>query len=220
MDLLKLWTTCASNQIVMDKEQMDQLERYAQELKYWNEKVNMISRQDIDNIYERHILHSLSILKYVDIRPKAKCLDIGTGGGLPGLPIKIALPEIDMLMIDSIGKKIKMVEMFAKHTDLRKVNAMNIRAELLAEDKNKHGYYDFIMSRAVARITKLILWSQPLLKSGGKYLFLKGGDLSEEIDEAKAQFKSLNIEEVQIDILGSEWFKSEEKKLLICTFNK
>lgn len=220
MDILKLWTICASNQIVLVKEQMDQLQRFADELRYWNEKVNMISRQDIDNIFERHILHSLSILKYIDIPDKAKCLDIGTGGGLPGLPLKIARPEIDMLMIDSIGKKIKVVEMFAKHTELRKVNAMKVRAEDLATDKNMNQYFGFIFSRAVARITMLISWSKPMLKPGGKYIFLKGGDLNDEIIEAKSDFKSLSIQEIDIDILGYDWFKIEGKKLLICTFDK
>lgn len=220
MDNLKLWTICATNGIMLEKEQIEMLERYSNELKYWNEKINMISRQDIDNIYERHILHSLSILKYIDLKPRAVCLDIGTGGGLPGIPIKIAVPTLDMLLIDSIAKKIKMVEMFSKHTALKKFNSRQIRAEELAQSKSHQKVYDYIFSRAVAKISKIVAWSYPILKNSGKYILLKGGDLSEEINEAKSEFNNLHIEEIQIEIMGSDWFTNEEKKLLICSFNK
>jgi 16S rRNA (guanine527-N7)-methyltransferase len=220
MDSLKMWTICASNGIVLDKEQVEMLERYANELVYWNDKVNMISRKDTENVFERHILHSLSILKYIQPKKKAKCLDIGTGGGLPGIPIKIAHPDIYMTMIDSIGKKVKMTDMFAKHTELRNISAKKIRAEDLAKDLKNRKHYDLIFSRAVARISKLVEWSKNMLKDDGKYILLKGGELSEEIKEAKNEFRSLNIKEIQIDLMGAEWFNHENKKLLICSFDK
>ena len=100
MTPLDFWTTCSANDIVLEKEQVDALKRYHDELIYWNAKVNMISRKDEDNVWDRHILHSLAILKYVTIRPKARVLDVGTGGGLPGIPIKIARPDLKMLLVD------------------------------------------------------------------------------------------------------------------------
>lgn len=218
MDLVKFWTICSTNSIVLSKEQLKIIERYANELKYWNSKVNLISRKDEENIFERHILHSLSILKYVDFPPKSKVLDVGTGGGLPGIPVKIANPEIDMLLVDSISKKIKMTKMFAQHTGLRKIEAICTRAEDLAKDNNYIKRYDFIISRAVAKIELIIDWTKFLAKDKAKFILLKGGDLSEEINSAKIIYPKLKIEEIEINLLGEPYFLNENKKLLICYF--
>jgi 16S rRNA (guanine527-N7)-methyltransferase len=220
MDLVKFWTICSSNAIVLTLEQLHSIERYANELKYWNSKVNLISRKDEDNIFERHILHSLSILKYVDMPAKSRVLDVGTGGGLPGIPIKIANPEIDLLMVDSINKKIKITKMFAQHTGLRKIEAKWIRTEDLAGDFENRRNFDFVVSRAVARIELIIDWTKLIVKNNTKYLLLKGGDLSEEIESAKNIYPELNIKEIDIDMLGVPYFKEDGKKLLICSFAK
>ncbi|MBK6760935.1 MAG: class I SAM-dependent methyltransferase [Ignavibacteria bacterium] len=119
MTPVDFWTTCSANNIVIDKAQVDALKRYHDELLYWNKKVNMISRKDEENVWERHILHSLTLMKYVTFPQKARVLDVGTGGGLPGLPIKIARPDLKMLLVDSIRKKTSMTDMFAQHTDSR-----------------------------------------------------------------------------------------------------
>ncbi|MGB9912782.1 MAG: 16S rRNA (guanine(527)-N(7))-methyltransferase RsmG, partial [Candidatus Kapaibacteriota bacterium] len=119
MELTEFWTILSANGIILEVEQLKQIERFVKELTYWNDKINLISRKDIDNILENHILHSLSILKYVEIPQKANTLDVGTGGGLPGIPLKIARPDINMILIDSIAKKIKITDMLAKHTGLR-----------------------------------------------------------------------------------------------------
>ncbi len=218
MDLVKFWTICSTNSIVLSKEQLKIIERYANELKYWNSKVNLISRKDEENIFERHILHSLSILKYVDFPPKSKVLDVGTGGGLPGIPIKIANPDIDMLLVDSISKKIKMTKMFAQHTSLRKIEAICTRAEDLAKDNNYIKRYDFIISRAVAKIELIIDWTKFLAKDKAKFILLKGGDLREEINSAKMIYPKLKIDEIEINLLGEPYFLNENKKLLICYF--
>ncbi|MFH1050619.1 MAG: 16S rRNA (guanine(527)-N(7))-methyltransferase RsmG [bacterium] len=196
---------------------MKLIERYRDELKYWNSKVNMISRQEEDEILEKQILHSLSILKYVDLKVKAKCLDIGTGGGLPGISLKIARQDIDMLMIDSIQKKIKMTEMFAKHTGLKKIEVFCTRAETMAEQNKYVNSFDYIFARAVKKINVVLNWIKPLLKKDGSVIFLKGGNLNEEIDEAKKYSSNLEVREVGIKINGFPWFEENEKKVIICT---
>jgi 16S rRNA (guanine527-N7)-methyltransferase len=219
MDLVKFWTTCSSNNIVLTLEQLKTLERYHDELKYWNAKVNLISRQDEDNILERHILHSLSIVKYVDFPPKSKVLDVGTGGGLPGIPVKIACPEIDILLVDSINKKIKIAQMLAKHTGLRKIEALWTRAEALGENPEYRRKFDFVITRAVGKLEVIIDWTKLLIKQNAKIILLKGGDLSEEINAVKSRHQNFKVKEIEIDMLGVPYFKEEGKKILICHFD-
>jgi 16S rRNA (guanine527-N7)-methyltransferase len=220
MDKLDFWTKCSTNGIVLEKEQVDVFERYYRDLIYWNEKINLISRKDIDNIVDRHLIHSLTILKYFDIPEKSRILDIGTGGGLPGLAIKIALPSVKMFLVDSIRKKAKTTEMFALHTGLRDITVFADRAEDIGDHQNFNRYFDFIIARAVGKTDKLISWSYNYLKPSGKFIFLKGGDLSLEIDDAQNRFSNLTIKEIEIDFLGIDWFKKEEKKLIVCEFSK
>ena len=220
MNLIELWTICSTNNIVLSKEQMFALERFHNEILHWNKKINLISRMDEDNIYIRHILHSLSIVKYVDIPLKSKCLDIGTGGGFPGIPIKIAIPEINMLLVDSIKKKVSVAEMLAKHTDLRKISALCSRVEDLASNKQYKNSFNFIFARAVARMNDLVSWSKDLIAKDGKFVFLKGGPLDEEIRFLKRDFPNIEVEEIKINMLGVDWFHKEEKKIIICQFKK
>lgn len=219
MDWLEFWTICSANGIVMEKNQIDDIKRYAGELLKWNKKVNMISRKDEDNIPIRHILHSLSVLKYYTIPQKSYCLDVGTGGGLPGIPISIARPDLHVLMVDSIAKKIKVTKMLADHAGRNNLSARCIRAEELASEKQHKYRYDFIFARAVKRIERVLSWIKPLMKKDGKVIFYKGGDLAEEIDEAKKIFPKLSVEEKDIEIIGVDWFKNEEKKLVVCNFD-
>ena len=167
MEYTEFWTILSANNIVLNVGQIEQFKRYEKELLYWNEKINLISRQDEQNVLEKHFLHCLSILKYIEFPKKARCLDIGTGGGFPGLPLKIAEPEIYMTLADSIRKKLKTTEMFAKHTGLRNIECKLGRVEDLARDKKYNQYFDIICSRAVAQTVKLIDWSLPLLKNMG-----------------------------------------------------
>jgi 16S rRNA (guanine527-N7)-methyltransferase len=195
---------------------MDNINRFHDELVIWNDRINMVSRQDVDNLYERHILHSLTILKYATIAPKARCMDVGTGGGFPGIPLKIALPEIQMLLVDSIAKKSKAAGMFAQHTGLRHISAQTVRAEALADKAEFRKVFDVITARAVAPLVQLVSWVEPLLKPTAQMLFLKGGDLEAEIAEAVKKFPTLAVEEIAIEMSGTNWFKAQEKKLLIC----
>ncbi len=217
MDITKFWTVCASNGFGLDREQMERIERFVGELHHWNEKVNLISRQDEPHILERHILHSMTILKYYTPPQKARCMDIGTGGGFPGIPLKIARPDLIMTLVDSIGKKVKIADMMGKHTLLRDIEGVNARAEALVDNPKFRKAFDTIVSRAVAPLVQLLSWSEHLLKPGATFVTLKGGDLANEIAEAQKKFPSLNVEEHQIEILGAEWFTTQEKKVLICT---
>jgi len=153
----------------------------------WNDKINVISRKDIDALYEKHILHSLAIAAWFDFIPGIEIIDIGTGGGFPGIPLAIFFPEVKFLLVDSIGKKIKVVKDIAEKTGLKNVETLHGRAE---EVRNRK--FDFAVSRAVAPLKDLWTWSKPLLKNERKLdgfknglICLKGGDLSTEISESR-----------------------------------
>ncbi len=218
MDLVKFWTICSANSIVLSEEQIKQFERLEGELRYWNEKVNLISRKDEDNIFERHFLHSLSILKYIDIKNKANCLDFGTGGGFPGIPLKIARPDLSFLLVDSIKKKVKITDMLAKHTGLRNIKAISERIEDIASDKKNKEKYDYIFARAVGKLDILIAWAHNLIKPNGKFIFLKGGDLEQEIQQTQTKYTSIKINVININMFGADFFEKEEKKIIVCEF--
>jgi 16S rRNA (guanine527-N7)-methyltransferase len=217
MEYTEFWTILSANNIVITVEQIEQFKRYEKELLYWNEKINLISRQDEQNILAKHFLHCLSILKYIEFPKKARCLDIGTGGGFPGLPLKIALPEIYMTLSDSIKKKLKTTEMFAKHTGLRNIECKLGRVEDLEKEKKYNKFFDIICSRAVAQTVKLIDWSLPFLKSTRKFIFLKGGDLKNEKKKKKIKYPQLNFTVIEIALLGCDWMKNEEKKIIVAS---
>lgn len=147
----------------------------------WNSKINVVSRKDIDELYLRHVLHSLGIAKIQPFLPKSKVLDVGTGGGFPGIPLAILFPEVQFHLVDSIGKKIKVVEEVVEGLKLKNVKATNDRVE------NVSGKYDFIVSRAVAQMETFVHWvntkiaKKSLHERKNGILYLKGGDLSEEL---------------------------------------
>ncbi|MDC1069055.1 16S rRNA (guanine(527)-N(7))-methyltransferase RsmG [Candidatus Kapabacteria bacterium] len=213
MDIVKLWTLCSSNGIILEADMRDNITRYATELKYWNSKVNLISRKDEDNIFERHILHSLSILKFIDPKPKARVVDIGTGGGLPGIPVKIARPDLFMYLIDSIAKKTKMTEMLANHTGLKNIRTINARAEHLHQELDVK--FDLVIARAVAPARKIFNWTQKIIKPNAKYALLKGGDLDMEIFDLEEFATDYSITVHPLNLVGYEEFNKDEKKIII-----
>jgi 16S rRNA (guanine527-N7)-methyltransferase len=153
--------------------------------KDWNDKINVISRKDIDNLYINHVLHSMGIAKVMPFKPGASVLDVGTGGGFPGIPLAILFPETQFHLVDSIGKKINVVKGVADGLGLKNVRAEQIRAEQIK------GQYDFIVSRAVTRIKEFYGWVHNKVKAESIHdldngiLYLKGGDLDEELAELK-----------------------------------
>lgn len=159
----------------------------------WNEKINVISRKDIENLYINHVLHSLGIAKVQTFKPGSDILDVGTGGGFPGIPLAILFPETNFHLVDSIGKKITVVNEVAKGIGLTNVKAEQARAEQLK------GEYDFIVSRAVTRIKEFYQWIHRKTKATSVHerengiLYLKGGDLEEELNELKKPYQLYNL---------------------------
>jgi 16S rRNA (guanine527-N7)-methyltransferase len=149
----------------------------------WNAKINVISRKDIDELYTRHVLHSLGIAKIIEFRPGSKIMDVGTGGGFPGIPLAILHPEVDFYLIDVIAKKIKVVNEVAAALELKNVKAEQKRAELVKQE------YDFIVSRAVTNMPDFVNWVDDNVSKKQNHelangiLYLKGGDLTEELKD-------------------------------------
>lgn len=161
----------------------------------WNEKINVISRKDIDNLYVNHVLHSLGIAKVNAFKPGSAVLDVGTGGGFPGIPLAILFPETSFHLVDSIGKKITVVNNVAQGLGLKNVKAEQIRAEELK------GSYDFVVSRAVTRIHEFYYWINKRVSSKSTntlfngILYLKGGDLEEEMAELRKPYRIFELQE-------------------------
>lgn len=201
----------------LTNEQISQFSLLAKLFPEFNLQVNMISRKDVENLEERHILHSLAIAKYINFKSQTRILDIGTGGGFPGLPLAIMFPDCKFYLVDSIGKKINVVNELSSQLELKNVVAINARAESLDID------VDFVVSRAVAPISDLYRWSKNRLtkdkyndKPNG-YILLKGGNLTDEKNEFKEMLrKSIKIQEVPLDTYFKEEF-FDTKKIIYFT---
>lgn len=174
--------------------QMEQFTALYELYKDWNEKINVISRKDIDALYEKHVLHSLSIAAIADFPDGMQVLDLGTGGGFPGIPLAIFFPEVKFHLVDAIGKKIKVVQGVAESLNLQNVTTAHTRAEDIKDRK-----FDIVVSRAVAPLKDLWRWSKPLIKKAPAHeqqpglICLKGGDLTEEIAESSVKPRLTNV---------------------------
>lgn len=176
----------------------------------WNEKINVVSRKDIDGLYEKHVLHSLSIAAAFEFVPGTEVIDIGTGGGFPGIPLAIFFPEVKFYLADSIAKKLKVVQAVAEGAGINNITVQHTRAEEIKGRK-----FDFAVSRAVAPLKELWKWARPLLKTSPRegnqqpgLICLKGGDLAAEIHESQTRPRVMEIQ----DLFKEEFFK--EKYLL------
>lgn len=201
---------------------MDRLVQYAELLRDWNAKINLISRKDEENILERHILHSLTLAMPIvcefDFAGK-HVIDVGTGGGLPGIPLKIAVPSMDITLVDSVRKKISAVQSMISKLGLQGILATAIRSEDLAKDQNHTHAYDVIISRAVAELKDLIGFTYELLKPGGVLFSLKGGDLTAEIERAERIKGVASVTVKPLALNGYDEFAKEGKKLVRVDFN-
>lgn len=185
------------------REQFSELETLYND---WNSQINVISRKDTDNFFERHVLHSLAIAKVMSFKDGSKILDIGTGGGFPGIPLAILFPECEFLLVDSIGKKIKVVNHVAQALKLTNVRGVHERAEKINEQ------FDFIVSRAVTAMPKFLNWTKGKFLKENKndfmngILYLKGGDLSEEMAPVKKAVQYFDI----TDFFEEEFFETKK----------
>lgn len=173
--------------------QIEQFSKLEELYTHWNAQINVISRKDIEELYIRHVLHSLAIAKVQEFKPGSKILDIGTGGGFPGIPLAILFPEVDFYLVDSIGKKIKVVKEVSEALGLKNVRADHMRAEKVKEE------FDFIVSRAVTKMDDFVKWTRNKISKKQNHelkngiLYLKGGDLSQELQNfPKAKSFNLN----------------------------
>ena len=202
MDIVEKYFTGLSDKQV---EQFRQLEGLYRE---WNEKINVISRKDIDALSVHHVLHSLAIAKVISFKGGTKVLDVGTGGGFPGIPLAIMFPEVDFFLVDSIGKKIKVVEGVAGALGLKNVTARQVRVETMKEK------IDFIVSRAVTAFPAFVSLTRNRIRESSfndlanGILYLKGGDFEEEIKDFRNRVSIYNIP----DFFEEEFF--ETKKLI------
>lgn len=161
----------------------------------WNSKINVISRKDMDNFVEHHVLHSLSVAKVIKFKTMADIMDLGTGGGFPGIPLAIMFPDANFYLVDSIGKKIKVVKDVAEQLDLKNVTAEQIRAEQVQRD------FDFVVSRAVTDLSQFVGWVKGKIsdihyhKLRNGIIYLKGGDLTEEIAPFRKKVRTWDIAE-------------------------
>ena len=227
-----LQTICRKNDLIVSDEQVGLLERYVDYLLEWNRKVNLISRQDEELVWQNHILHSVCLLFRLRLRKNSKIMDLGTGGGLPGIPLKILLPDSEILLIDSTRKKITAVQDMLRALDLGGIVGLWGRAEELAKDPKLHSHFDYIVARAVAPLNDLIAWSKPFLRPSPEaphpegtdqppppaLIAPKGGDLGQEIDEAKREQNARSIEVVDLVFPGSEEISTSGKKIVVVKF--
>lgn len=190
----------------LSPKQKDQFAKLFDLYKDWNDKINVVSRKDIENLYINHVLHSLGIAKVMAFKPGASVLDVGTGGGFPGIPLAILFPETNFHLVDSIGKKITVVKGVAEGVGLKNVRGEQIRAEQIK------GQYDFIVSRAVTRIKEFYGWIHNKTKKQSVHpldngiLYLKGGDLDEELAELKKIHQIYNLS----DYFAEEFFETKK----------
>ncbi|MFD2033199.1 16S rRNA (guanine(527)-N(7))-methyltransferase RsmG [Belliella marina] len=190
----------------LTEKQIEQLSQLQELYTDWNEKINVISRKDTDHFYERHVLHAMSIAKVMKFQPGTKVLDIGTGGGFPGVPLAILFPDTHFHLVDSIGKKITVVKDVAKKLKLSNIEAQQVRAETLVRR------YDFVVSRAVTRFTNFFPWVKGKFKKedfnefpNGIFL-LKGGDVDEEMEERNVGYVTYHLK----DYFKEEFFDTKK----------
>ena len=197
----------------LSQEQIERFNKLIPLYNYWNSKVNLISRKDVDNLFTNHILHSLSIANIIRFKSSTRILDVGTGGGFPGIPLAIFFPDCNFTLIDSIGKKINVVKSICDELSLSNVNAINDRVE------NHNDKYDFILSRAVARMDKFYQLVKKNISSTSSneklngIISLKGGDLEDELKDFKEN-KIFNISKS----LPHEYFQT--KKIVYIPFKE
>ncbi|MBI5464855.1 MAG: 16S rRNA (guanine(527)-N(7))-methyltransferase RsmG [Ignavibacteriales bacterium] len=229
-------TTCRKNGLVVEDEKMLRLSRYAGCLMKWNQKINLISRKDEENLWQNHILQSISPLFKIFLNSGLRVLDLGTGGGLPGIPWSILFDECEFLLLDATKKKVEAVAQMIEYLAIRNAHTVWGRAEDMGHQHNFKKTFDVVVSRAVAPLRDLIDWSAPFLISraslhvgekpdqlklhirSGSLLAFKGGDIDKEISSAKLKHPTLTMKAINLSFNGSESLPFVDKKLVIVEF--
>ncbi len=210
MDTIKIILKYFPN---LSLEQIKQFEKVQDLYTFWNAQINVVSRKDMEHLYEKHVLHSLGIAKICHFADQTNILDVGTGGGFPGVPLAILFPNVNFHLVDSIGKKIKVVSEVAVGLGLKNLTSEHHRAEYVT------GTYDFVISRAVTRMAPFIEWIKDKINKNhfntleNGILYLKGGDLDEELAEAKRKYVIYNLS----DFFDEEFFLT--KKVVYVPFS-
>jgi 16S rRNA (guanine527-N7)-methyltransferase len=220
MTLDELKRIANSNGLSLSGDQLEKLGAYAVMLTEWNAKVNLISRKDEENILSKHILHSLVLVmpKFSSLTVGAKVFDLGTGGGLPGIPMKIARPDLEITLCDSITKKVTAASDMIARLELKNMHAIVGRAEDIAKSSGMSRSFDAIVSRAVAPLDELAVWSKGLAKTGATLYALKGGDLTEEIARTKKLGFVRNVDARSLDLIEYDGFALDGKLLVTVRF--
>ncbi len=234
---LKTVALCRKNGLPLDETQARLLTGYVRLLREWNEKVNLISRRDVEHVWISHLLHSLALLFFLDPPRGLPVLDLGSGGGLPGIPLAIARPDLRITLLDSIRKKTAALTAIVRALGLNNVSVSTARAEELAAGQKPAEGFSIVVARAVAPLPNLIKWSRPLMRASGEsgrqmglrrsgpgeddaihlpcLLALKGGDLDKEIRQARVKLRQEDIRIVDLVFAGSEELGLTDKKIVI-----
>jgi 16S rRNA (guanine527-N7)-methyltransferase len=231
---IRVRSICQKNGLLLSDEQYEKLTTFVDGLLDWNRKINLISRKDTEHVWFSHILHSLTPLFYLHVPAGWRLFDLGTGGGLPGIPLAIARPDLRFTLADSIRKKMTAVEDLASRARLDNVDFRVGRGEEIAREKGMAGRYDLIIARAVAPLAELMKWTRPLSSrraAGQKkrgdtgsripapaLVALKGGDLEREIAEARARSRGSAITVINMSFEGSLELGLQDKKLVLAQF--
>lgn len=232
-----LHTVSNKNGLQLTDSMLEQYDALVVQLLEWNKKINLISRRDEESVWSAHILHSLSILFKLEIPRGLVVLDLGTGGGLPGLPLKIARPDLQLTLLDSTQKKINVVKEIARSMKFEHVNAVWGRAEDLGRQASYAGKFDLVVARAVASLKDLVHWSLPFLRQqernpdnernaaddkklvqGPALIALKGGNLDGEIAQIRRLAAVKKTELIDLTLHGSRQLEEGEKKIVIVNF--
>jgi len=238
-DAVWLRTTCSQNGLQLNDNQLALLERYSWKLLEWNKSINLISRRDEENFWRVHLLHSLSVLFKLEIPSMSTVLDLGTGGGLPGIPLKVARPDLVVTLLDSTKKKTNVVSDIVHALELNDVDVVCARAEDVGGQEKYSHRFDVVFARAVASLKDLVRWSWPFLKRGDTKTVLdveghpasarrmivcpslvafKGGEIEGEIQQVRNDPRVKALSTINLSIAGSHQLEAGEKKLVVVEF--